>query len=130
MRLAQIVAAVLIGSGCGGTEPLVTSMAEGGGTTVEYPVTPAQAFDISVAILRWEGALIFNERRDQGTVLVDGDSAGAFVNEGSAPGMSKVTVVARRDFSEAVFHQDFRRAVQIVQSGRSLPDARPVNEAR
>jgi hypothetical protein len=63
-------------------------------------------------------------------VLVDGDSAGAFVNEGSAPGLTKVTIVARRNFSETVFHQDFRLAVQIVKSGRPIPDARPVNEAR
>jgi hypothetical protein len=129
MRVARIVAAVIIGAGCSATDDVVTSKVAGAGTSVDYPVTRDQAFDICVAILQWQGANAFEEHRDQGYVFLG--RSGAFVEEGSAPGLTRVTVLARSgEFSEARFHQDFRTAVEIVRAGRPLPGARPVNEAR
>ena len=63
MRPFRIAAVVLMTAGCVGTEALVSSKADGRGTAVEYPVTRDQAFDICVAILRWEVALALDERR-------------------------------------------------------------------
>lgn len=110
------------------------------GTSVTYPVTTAQGFEIARTVFRWEGCDAIEEHEDQGymlttigaTVYSQGAVMGAWV-EPAGTGATKVTVVTRRRFAidfttltETTFHKRFQQAVDILHSGKPLPAQRPL----
>ncbi len=68
-------------SGCSSMATVLQSKAEGGGTSLSYPISSEQAYDICMAIFRWEGSDAIEEHKSQGYMLTSWTRtvAGAFV---------------------------------------------------
>jgi hypothetical protein len=110
------------------------------GTSVVYPVTTDQAYEIARTVFRWEGCDAIEEHKEQGYMLTssgmnwvsNGTVMGAWV-EAASEGATKVTVVTERRISidiattltETTFHNRFKQAVDIVKSGQPLPALPP-----
>ena len=110
------------------------------GTAEVYPVTKEQAWDISVAILRWSGtdAIEFHERQgymltSKGINLVTwGSMIGVWV-EPIDEKNTKVTIVTKRKmathiatgFTEKSFQYKFHKTVNLIKSGQPLPIEEP-----
>jgi len=106
------------------------------GTSVVYPVNADQAWEISKAVFRWEGADAIEEHRKDGYMLTS--SGMNMVSYGAVMGAwidpvdqnnTKVTVVTKRrlamnlatTLTEDTFHKRFGQAVKIVKDGKPLP---------
>jgi hypothetical protein len=133
-------AALALASGCASQSALIEERKAGGGVTREYAVPPEAAWTIARSVLRWEGAEAIEERREEGCLLTSfgmtlfsyGSLAGVWI-EPAAPDGSKVTVLCKRRLAtnlatvmtEGQFHRLFARGVEIVRSGRPLPESAP-----
>ena len=110
------------------------------GTSKVYPVNADQAWDISKAIFRWEGADAIEEHRKDGYMLTSSGmnmvSYGAVMGAWKDPvdqNNTKVTVVTKRrlamnlatTLTEETFHKRFAQAVDIIKAGKSLPITPP-----
>ncbi len=110
------------------------------GTTKNYAVTQAQAWEIAKTVFRWEGSDAIEEHKEQGYMLTS--SGMNLVSYGAVMGAwiepidkddTKVTVVTKRRISvnvattltEGTFHKRFAQAVAIVKSGKPLPASAP-----
>lgn len=110
------------------------------GTTKNYAVTQAQAWEIAKTVFRWEGSDAIEEHKEQGYMLTS--SGMNLVSYGAVMGAwiepidkddTKVTVVTKRRISvnvattltEGTFHKRFAQAVAIVKSGKPLPANAP-----
>lgn len=125
-------------SGCATMQDVVQDKAEG--TTKNYPVSEAQAWEISKTVFRWEGSDAIEEHKDQHYMLTSsglnlvsyGAVMGAWIDSLNAEN-TKVTVVTKRrvklniatTLTETTFHNRFAQAVQIIKSGKPLPAAAP-----
>jgi hypothetical protein len=109
-----------------------------------YPVSEDQAWKIAIQVFRWEGTDAIEEHRDEHMLLTaqnqrssySSAEASAYLGAWVEPvgaGSTKVSFVAKAKtrlgyvyFTEATFHERFRQAVGILQSGKPLPlDAPP-----
>jgi hypothetical protein len=125
-------------AGCATMGDVAKSKAEG--TSKVYPVTAEQAWDISKAVFRWEGADAIEEHKTEGYMLTS--SGTNFVSWGAVMGAwiepidkdnTRVTVVTKRriatniatTLTETTFHDRFTQAVDIIKAGKSLPIASP-----
>ena len=109
-------------------------------TTHTYPVTMAQAWEISRMVFRWEGSDAIEEHKDQGYMLTSsgmnlvswGAVMGAWI-EPVGKDSSRVTVVTKRrvtiniatTLTEDTYHRRFAQAVEIVKKGQPLPRNAP-----
>jgi uncharacterized protein YceK len=124
-------------SGCSTMQDVVKVKQSGSeGTTRNYAVTEAQAWEIAKTVFRWEGADAIEEHRDQHYMLTSsgvnlvswGAVMGAWV-EPVKDDETKVTVVTKRrvtvnvatTLTETTFHKRFAQAVNIVKKGQPLP---------
>ena len=140
--LVLVAFSAMLMAGCATVNDVVAAKESGKeGLTKEYPVTQDQAWNIAKTVFRWEGADAIEEHRDQGYMLTSsginlvsyGAVMGAWVDKGSAPPVTKVTVVTKRrvqtnfftTLTEETFHRRFAEAVAIVQSGKQLPRVAP-----
>ena len=123
----------------------VTSMndvvkAKNDGTTKVYPVTSDQAWEISKAVFRWEGARATEEHKAEGYMVTSTSMNWVYAAGVMAVWVepvdrenTRVTVVIKRkratDFSvtlpESTFHDRFARAVDIIKAGKPLPVESP-----
>ncbi len=126
--------------GCATMSDVAKAKDEGKGTTQIYPVTTDQAWEIAMAVFRWEGADAIEEHRSQGYMLTSsgmnlvsyGAVMGAWV-ERVDQNSTKVTVVTKRRIStnlattltETTFHKRFGQAVEIIKRGERLPSKPP-----
>jgi hypothetical protein len=110
------------------------------GTSKVYPVTADQAWDISKAIFRWEGADAIEEHKTEGYMLTStglnwvsyGAVMGAWIDPIDKDN-TRVTVVTKRriatniatTLTETTFHNRFAQAVDIIKAGKPLPIAPP-----
>lgn len=137
--LAAVSLSMLISlSGCATMQDVVQDKSEG--TTKNYPVSEAQAWEISKTVFRWEGSDAIEEHKDQHYMLTSsglnlvsyGAVMGAWVDSLDANN-TKVTVVTKRrvklniatTLTETTFHNRFSQAVQIIKSGKALPAVAP-----
>lgn len=106
------------------------------GTSKVYPVTADQAWTITMAVFRWEGADAIEEHRAEGYMLTStspglatyGTVMGAWIDPITST-KTQVTVVTKRrvitniitSLTETTFHRRFAQAVEIVQTGKPLP---------
>jgi uncharacterized protein YceK len=128
-------------SGCSTMQDVVKVKQSGSeGTTRNYAVTEAQAWEIAKTVFRWEGADAIEEHRDQHYMLTSsgvnlvswGAVMGAWV-EPVKDDETKVTVVTKRrvtvnvatTLTETTFHKRFAQAVNIVKKGQPLPPEAP-----
>lgn len=135
--LMMLLMIILIG-GCATMGDVAVS--KDAGTSAVYPVTEDQAWDISKAVFRWEGADAIEEHRKDGYMLTS--SGMNMVSWGAVMGAwldpvdkdrTKVTVVTKRRLSmniattltETTFHKRFAQAVEIVKAGKPLPIKAP-----
>lgn len=110
------------------------------GTTKQYAVSEAQAWEIAKTVFRWEGADAIEEHRDQHYMLTS--SGVNLVSWGAVMGAwveplenddTKVTVVTKRrvtvnvatTLTETTFHKRFAQAVNIIKQGKPLPAEAP-----
>jgi hypothetical protein len=110
------------------------------GTTKTYSVPESQAWDIAKAVFRWEGADAIEEHRDQHYMLTS--SGMNLITMGTVMGAwtkplntenTEVTVVTKRrvttnlatTLTEGTFHKRFAQGVNIVKSGKPLPETSP-----
>ena len=138
LRSASFGAVLMALVACQSLATVMDSKSKGGGTTVEYPVTPEQAYEISMTIFRWEGSDAIEEHKLQGYVLTSWTRtvAGAFI-EAIDPGHAKVTVVTQRrsptalmtDLTESTFHDLFAQSVDLLKAGKPLPLTSPGRQA-
>lgn len=128
-------------SGCSTMQDVVKVKQSGAeGTTRNYAVSEAQAWEIAKTVFRWEGADAIEEHRDQHYMLTSsgvnlvswGAVMGAWV-EPVKDDETKVTVVTKRrvtmnvatTLTETTFHKRFAQAVNIVRKGQPLPAEAP-----
>lgn len=103
-----------------------------------YPVSPAQAWNITKAVFRWEGAdaVILHRNQDYivGTVGKGiSDDAAICVRMDPLDGDNTLVMITSRHsdfarattFTEASFYWRFSQAVSIVNDGKPLPVAPP-----
>ena len=138
---AAVVALMLVVSGCSTMQDVVKVKESGKeGTTKNYAVTEAQAWEIAKTVFRWEGADAIEEHRDQHYMLTSsgvnlvswGAVMGAWV-EPVKEDDTKVTVVTKRrvtvnvatTLTETTFHKRFAQAVEIIKQGKPLPAEAP-----
>lgn len=139
--LAMVGALLMLVSILGGCATMGdVSRSKEDGTSKVYPVNADQAWDITKAVFRWEGADAIEEHRKDGYMLTS--SGMNMVSWGAVMGAwidpvdqnnTKVTVVTKRRLSmniattltEDTFHKRFAQAVKIVKDGKSLPVAPP-----
>lgn len=131
----------IVVSGCSTMQDVVKVKQSGAeGTTRNYAVTEAQAWEIAKTVFRWEGADAIEEHRDQHYMLTSsgvnlvswGAVMGAWV-EPVKDDETKVTVVTKRrvtvnvatTLTEGTFHKRFAQAVNIVKKGQPLPAEAP-----
>lgn len=140
-RKWQILVMLLIMAGISGCATMGdVAVSKDSGTSVVYSVTADQAWDISKAVFRWEGADAIEEHRKDGYMLTSSGmnmvSWGAVMGAWISPidnKNTKVTVVTKRRLSmniattltETTFHKRFAQAVEIVKDGKSLPVKAP-----
>ena len=107
------------------------------GLSAEYPVTYDQAWDIAKSVLRWEGVDAIEEHKEQGYMFTStgfsigtaGTVIGVWVEKGTKPELTKVTVVTKRrvvtniitSLTEGTYQKVYAQAVDIVKSGKPLP---------
>jgi len=124
--------------GCASMSDVLSSKDDG--TAEVYPVDKEQAWDISVAILRWSGTDAIEMHERQGYMLT---SKGAnFITWGSMIGVwvepvdsnnTKVTIVTKRKLgysvatglTESSFHYKFHKTINLIKSGKPLPIEEP-----
>jgi hypothetical protein len=140
MGLLGCIAVLGFICGCATMSDVTTSKAKGQGTTQIYPVTSDQAWDISRAVFRWEGADAIEEHKTEGYMLTSSGmnfvSYGAVMGAWIEPvdnGNTRVTVITKRriatnvatTLTESTYHKRFAQAVDILKSGKKLPLAPP-----
>jgi hypothetical protein len=125
-------------TGCATMNDVIRARSDG--TSKVYSVNPDQAWKISRAVLRWEGADAIEEHKAEGYMLTS--SGMNLVSFGAVMGVwvrpvdkhnTRVTVVTKRrialnvatTLTEATFHDRFAQAVDIVKTGKPLPVASP-----
>jgi hypothetical protein len=111
----------------------------GEGTSAVYAIKPDQAYELTKLVFRWNKSELIEEHRDQNYLLTNIDQpggngaiCGAWVQRVDDEN-TKVTVVTRRrnptslstPLTESTFQDDFRRGVEILRSGNTLPLVRP-----
>ena len=138
---ATLIALALCVSACSTMQDVVKVKQSGAeGTTKNYAVTEAQAWEIAKTVFRWEGADAIEEHRDQHYMLTSsgvnlvswGAVMGAWV-EPVKDDDTKVTVVTKRrvtlnvatTLTETTFHKRFAQAVNIIKQGKPLPAEAP-----
>ncbi len=139
--LALMVLASIVATGCATINDVVAAKEAGReGVTVEYDVTPDQAWEIAKTVFRWEGADAIEEHRAEGYMLTSsgmnlispGTVMGAWVEKG-LPHKTKVTIVTKRrmqtnlftTLTESTFHKRFTQGVDLIKSGKPLPRSAP-----
>jgi PBP1b-binding outer membrane lipoprotein LpoB len=138
----SLLAILMLGlSGCSTMQDVVKAKESGAeGTTKTYSVPESQAWDIAKAVFRWEGADAIEEHRDQHYMLTS--SGMNLITMGTVMGAwtkplntenTEVTVVTKRrvttnlatTLTEGTFHKRFAQGVNIVKSGKPLPETSP-----
>ncbi|QDC44643.1 hypothetical protein [Methylophilus medardicus] len=138
---AMLTALALSVSACSTMQDVVKVKQSGAeGTTKQYAVSEAQAWEIAKTVFRWEGADAIEEHRDQHYMLTS--SGVNLVSWGAVMGAwveplenddTKVTVVTKRrvtvnvatTLTETTFHKRFAQAVNIIKQGKPLPAEAP-----
>ena len=132
---------ILALSGCSTMQDVVKAKENGSeGTTKTYSVNEGQAWDIAKAVFRWEGADAIEEHKEQHYMLTSSGmnlvSMGAVMGAWTKPiddANTEVTVVTKRrvmtniatTLTEGTFHKRFAQGVNIVKSGKALPETSP-----
>lgn len=128
-------------SGCATMNDVVRVKEDGSeGTTMVYPVTADQAWEISKTVFRWEGSDAIEEHKDHGYMLTSsginlvswGTVMGAWIDPVDKYN-TKVTVVTKRrvtmniatTLTEGTYHKRFAQGVEIVKKGQPLPRIAP-----
>ncbi len=144
MSRITIVAALAFGSflltGCQSLADVVEAHGRGEGTTQTYDLSKDDAWRVSYAALRWNGADAIEEHKEDGYMLTStgmgmftyGTVMGVWIRS-TDPGHSEVSVITKRrvatnmitDLTENGFHDDFRRGMALVRAGQTLPASRP-----
>jgi len=125
---------------CQGIAALTKAREKGEGENRSYPVTQDQAWDISRHVLLWEGSSSIEEHRENDYMIASfginlvswGSRAGIWI-EKCGEDASIVTVICKRKvatslatiMTEETFHRWFALGVEIVNSGKVLPETRP-----
>ena len=132
---------ILALSGCSTMQDVVRAKESGAeGTTKTYQVSEAQAWDIAKAVFRWEGSDAIEEHKEQHYMLTSSGmnlvSMGTVMGAWTKPidsDKTEVTVVTKRrvttniatTLTESTFHKRFAQGVDMVKSGKPLPEALP-----
>ncbi len=124
--------------GCATVSDIAHSKA--GGTSIVYPVSKDQAWDIAKAVFRWEGAEAIEEHRNRDYILASRGSHPFFYDAVACAWVepvdsedTKVTVVTKRKrslnvathFTKTTFLWRFAQAVEIIKAGKPLPPSPP-----
>ncbi len=138
MRTLLGVTLLVLVAGCATFTDIAGEKDEG--TARRYPVTVEQAWDISKAVLRWEGAKKIEEHRDRGYILGSNTEdpneyivAMAVWVEKDPDGVARVTVRARSRMvlnpagllTAENCHRRFAQGMRLVQEGKPLPEQPP-----
>lgn len=110
------------------------------GTQKVYPVNFEQAWEISMAVLRWEDCETIEQHKSEGYMLTtvgqnlisSGSVVGVWVDKVDNKN-SNVTIVTKRKIAtnlatgltESTFHDTFEKAVKILKAGKKLPFEAP-----
>jgi hypothetical protein len=141
LQVAVILLVSLLFIGCATMSDVLKGKDDG--TVSSYAVNSDQAWEIAMAVLRWEGCETIEEHRSLGYMLTTvGEnfvSAGCLVGvwvEPLEPNNTKVTVVTKRKIqtnlatglTESTFHRRFAQAVAIIRGGKQLPPDPPAED--
>ncbi len=136
--VATFIIVSLLISSCASISDAIKAKNEG--TVMSYAVDSDKAWTIARKVLRWEDAETIEEHKDENymvtTVGADFVSAGAVVAVWVEPidkTNTKITVVTKRKMAtnvatgltESKFQKRFSQAVEILKSGKTLPEDAP-----
>jgi len=141
--MKKLIILVLMSSfifGCGATMNEVIQ-SKNDGTAKSYPIDKETAWQISKSVLRWAGAGIFEEHKDDNYLLTQINVKGQFMFPIFAAAWvepldkqrTNVTVVIMGTARHATraretqFHDDFKGCIDIINSGSTIPLIRPEN---
>ncbi len=137
ISLSLLLAAIFITS-CATLQDVLKDKENG--TQKVYPVNFEQAWEISMAVLRWEDSETIEQHKSEGYMLTTVGQN--LISSGSVVGVwvdkvdnnnSNVTIVTKRKIAtnlatgltESTFHDTFEKAVKIVKEGKKLPFEAP-----
>ncbi len=111
------------------------------GVIKTYPVDTNQAWDITLAVFRWEKTDEIEQHRDENYVITStgmkmiayGSVMGVWI-EPEDSGSTRITVITKRRvqsdpftrLTPATFYERFEQGVKIIKSGGELPVTPPV----
>ena len=145
MRVSYVIGvlASLSFCGCQGSAAILKAREAGEGESRVYLVSKGQAWDIAKQVLVWEGSSSVEEHSEENYLMASfsmnlvswGSNAGVWI-ETSAENASTVTVICKRKLAtnvatvmtETTFHRWFSKGVEIIKSGKALPEQRPEAE--
>ncbi len=147
-KLASILlVTLLLAGGCASRQQLSAEIMKArktgnAGVTKVYPVAANQAWEITLAVFRWEKTDEIEEHRDENYVITStgmkmaayGSVMGVWI-EPAAAGASKITVIAVRrvendkftSLNAATFFEKFEQGVKFLKEGKKLPVVLPVS---
>ena len=125
-----LVISVLAFTGCQSINDVIVAKQNGSdGTSVEYAINKDDAWNIAKTVLRWRGVDAIEEHIDRGYMVTStgmsvgtaGTVIGVWIESGSGPNLTKVTVITKRriatnlitSMTEGGFHTAYKKAVGI-----------------
>jgi len=136
-----IVGALLFGGCQSINDVLVAKQSGTDGTTIEYEVARDGAWNIAKTVLRWRGVDAIEEHEDQNYMVTStgvsvgtaGTVIGVWIENGSNPNLTKVTVITKRriatnlitSMTEGGFHTSYKKALAVFKNGKALPLIEP-----
>ncbi len=138
---------ISLAGGCASRQDLAAEIVKArrigtAGVTRVYPVDTKQAWEISMAVFRWEKTDAVEEHRDENYVITStgmemvlyGSVMGVWI-EPADTAASKITIIAKRRvegdrftrLDAENFYRKFDQGIKILKEGRKLPIASPLD---
>ncbi|MEA5113693.1 MAG: hypothetical protein VB050_06635 [Geobacteraceae bacterium] len=136
-----ILVVVLLLGGCASRQELTGEILKvrktgNGGVTRVYPVDTNQAWEITMAVFRWENTDEIEEHRDENYVITStgmkmaayGSVMGVWIEQADA-NASRITIISKRRVKRdkftrldaETFYQRFEQGLKILKEGKKLP---------
>lgn len=141
---------VFLGAGCASRQNLADEIMKArrsgtAGTTKVYPVDTNQAWDIALAVFRWEKTDKVEEHRDENYVITStgmemalyGSVMGVWIEPADAAA-SRITVITKRRaegerftrLDAETFYWRFVQGMKFVKEGKKLPFVAPLDNKK
>lgn len=150
MNIWIFLTLVFLAGGCANRQDLAAEIMKArkagtAGVTRVYPVDTNQAWDIAMAVFRWEKTDKVDEHRDENYVITStgmemalyGSVLGVWIEPADATA-SRITVITKRRaegerftrLDAETFYRRFDQGMKFLKEGKKLPFAAPLEKGR